>query len=187
MKVFNITDRVIFKEENGTLKFADPQFTKSDGTLSDQFCRVVIDGSENTQGEWCRASQLTELLNEPPKEVIPKSVFKDDVDVGTYFALDVRHCLITEVDDILKKPKKEFDKESNPVKGYKLTIDTGHGIRTVVTNIVNFSKESLLNKITPFILNFPVAEIRGIQSHGMIFMVQSDELIIGDEIGQVVI
>jgi tRNA-binding EMAP/Myf-like protein len=111
---------------------------------------------------------------------------KPEVSVDSFFALDIRFCKIEDVEDILKNPKKEFDTETNPVKAYKLTVDTGFDKREIVTNIVQFSKDTLKGMTTTFILNFPVANIRGVTSKGMIFMV-GDSLLTCGNLGDVVV
>ena len=107
---------------------------------------------------------------------------KPTVDPTTFFALDIRFCQIEEVEDILKNPKKEFGID-NPVKAYKLLVNTGFDKREIVTNIVHFPKETLKGLITTFILNFPEANIRGFNSKGMIFML-GEELVEGGSYGQ---
>lgn len=111
---------------------------------------------------------------------------KPTVDPQTFFALDIRFCQIQEVEDILKNPKKEFDEVDNPVKAYKLVVDTGIDTREIVTNIVHFPKDKLKGLITTFILNFPEATIRGVNSKGMIFMI-GDKLVEGGLVGESVI
>ena len=112
---------------------------------------------------------------------------KPIISVDSFFALDIRFCQITEVENILKKPKKEFDEETNPVKAYKLTVNTGFDIRTIVTNIVHISQKELVGTITPFILNFEPAMIRGFESRGMIYMYDPNIVIEGFEIGKIVV
>ena len=111
---------------------------------------------------------------------------KPEVTVDSFFNLDIRFCKIEEVEDILKNPKKEFDEVTNPVKAYKLTVDTGFDKREIVTNIIYFPKDDLKGVITSFILNFPASTIRGVVSKGMIFMVDKNILLTGD-IGQIVV
>ena len=111
---------------------------------------------------------------------------KQTVPVESFFALDIRFCQIEEVEDILKNPKKEFNEVDNPVKAYKLLVNTGFDKREIVTNIVHFPKEKLKGTITTFILNFPEASIRGVNSKGMIFMI-GDNLVTGGEIVDVVV
>ena len=113
--------------------------------------------------------------------------FKPEVSVDTFYALDIRFCKIENVEDILKNTKKPFDAIDNPVKGYVLTIDTGLDKRNVVTNIIHFSKETLMGITTTFILNFPEIIIRGIKSKGMIFMTSENTLLTNGTLGQVVI
>ena len=116
-----------------------------------------------------------------------KKTQKQEVTVDSFFNLDIRFCKIEDVEDILKNPKKEFDPVDNPVKAYKLTVDTGFDKREIVTNIVNFPKESLNGVVTTFILNFPEATIRGVKSKGMIFMLDESQLLTGSEIGKIVV
>jgi len=111
---------------------------------------------------------------------------KPETTVDSFYSLDVRFCQIEEVEDILKNPKKPFDEVDNPVKAYKLTVNTGFDKRTIVTNIVQFAKTMLEGTVTTFILNLPEANIRGFDSKGMIFMLGSN-LVVGGKIGDIVI
>ena len=112
---------------------------------------------------------------------------KPEVSVDSFYALDIRFCKIESVEDILKNPKKEFDAEANPVKAYKLLVDTGFDKRDIVTNIIHFPKDELKGKITTFILNFPPTVIRGVNSKGMIFMLRDNQILTGSEIGEVIV
>lgn len=112
---------------------------------------------------------------------------KPIVSIDTLYSLDIRFCFIENVENILKNPKKEFNETDNPIKAYKLTVDTGFDKREIVTNIIHFSKEDLKGKITTFVLNLPEAVIRGVNSKGMIFMIRDNELITGSKIGEVVL
>jgi tRNA-binding EMAP/Myf-like protein len=112
---------------------------------------------------------------------------KPEVSVDSFYALDIRFCKIEEVEDILKNPKKEFDTETNPVKAYKLLVNTGFDKRDIVTNIVHLSKDFLIGTTCPFILNFPPTVIRGVNSKGMIFMISNNSLITGGEIGEIIV
>lgn len=111
---------------------------------------------------------------------------KSEVPVSNFFDLDIRFCLIEDVEDILKNPKKEFHEIDNPVKGYNLTVDTGFDKRSIVTNIVHFPKSELKGKTTSFILNFPEALVRGVKSKGMIFMTNEYSLLSG-KFGDIII
>lgn len=88
---------------------------------------------------------------------------------------DIRFAEILEVQPILKNPKKE-PSEENPVKAYKLRIDTGNGERTVVSAIVDiFTPEQLLGKTTTFVMDLPPAQIRGFESQAMIHLNEGTE------------
>lgn len=118
------------------------------------------------------------------KEIIHN---KPNIDLDTFFSLDVRFCLIEEVEDVLKNPKKQFDPIDNPVKGYKLIIDTGIDKREIFTNIVDkFTKEQLKGVTTTFILNLAPVIVRGVNSKGMIVMTDKN-IIQGGNIGDVLI
>ncbi len=98
---------------------------------------------------------------------------------------DIKFCLIEDVQPILKNPKKEFSAE-NPIKAYKLTIDTGTEKRTVVSAITElFTQDELLGKTTTFELSLPPKEIRGFVSEGMIHLNQEEpiSLYLGGEKG----
>lgn len=82
----------------------------------------------------------------------------------------IKFCEIQDVEPILKNPKKELSEE-NPVKAYKLTIDTGTELRTVVSAIADiFNREDLLNKVTTFELDLEPKAMRGFISEGMIVL-----------------
>jgi methionyl-tRNA synthetase len=112
---------------------------------------------------------------------------KPDISLETFYSLEVKFCLIEEVEDVLKNPKKDFHEIDNPVKGYKLTINTGSEKREVFTNIVDkFTKEQLKGQITTFVLNLPAAVIRGVNSRGMIIMTDTN-LVTGGKTGDILI
>lgn len=196
-------DTVILNHKIGKLAFIDNPWNHKDGSPADILCRVQLDGEidERTgfpaNDHWCRLSELekTDIKKEEKMETTNQQ--KPEVSIDSFYALDIRFCFIEEVEDILKNLKKPFDVTENPVKAYKLTIDTGFDKRTVVTNIVHIPREELYGTCTTFILNFPEASIRGFQSKGMIFMVDHNELVRfqpkgehvthGSEIGKVVI
>lgn len=98
---------------------------------------------------------------------------------------EIKFCKITNVENILKNPKKEFDATENPVKAYKLTISLGTEERTVVSAITQYyTPELLLNKITTFQTDLPPATIRGFTSEAMIYLIDRDGaplMIIGKE------
>lgn len=94
------------------------------------------------------------------------------------------------MENILKNPKKEFHEVDNPVKAYKLTINTGTEERIVVSAITQFyTPEMLMNTITTFQTDLPPAMIRGFESQAMIYLIELDSapvMIIGkeEELGQ---
>jgi len=103
---------------------------------------------------------------------------------------EIKFCKITNVENILKNPKKEFHEVDNPVKAYKLTVNTGTEERTVVSAITQFyTPEMLINTITTFQTDLPPAMIRGFESQAMIYLIELDSapvMIIGkeEELGQ---
>lgn len=132
-----------------------------------------------SDGNFVSHKEVIQMLN---KDIKP------EISLDTLHSLDIRFCKIESVTDILKNPKKDFEPETNPIKAYHLVIDTGFDKRDVVTNIVeNFSKEDLLDKVTTFVLNLPPTTIRGLLSKGMIFLAGDKNLIIGGNIGDVVL
>lgn len=107
---------------------------------------------------------------------------KTNITFEQLYAPDIRFCNIVSATDILKNPKKE-PSEDNPVKAYHLVVDTGFDTRDIVTNIVDkFSKEDLIGKCIPFVLNLEPSEIRGVLSKGMIVMA-GDNLLSGGSVG----
>lgn len=96
---------------------------------------------------------------------------KPTIEFAQLEALDIRMCRIESVEPILKNPKKD-PSEDNPVKAYKLVIDTGLDKRECATNLIEYTPEDLLGVRLPFILNLPTATIRGVESKAM--MVAAD-------------
>lgn len=111
-----------------------------------------------------------------------KTAIKPDISFDDFRKADIRLCLITGV-----------EKVENTDKLYKLTIDTGVGERTVLSAIAHqLPPGMLLNKKMPFILNIPPRKMKGIESHGMILMAESNNnfYILGNEnagVGSVII
>ena len=118
--------------------------------------------------------------------ILKTSPQKPEITMEVFESIDIRFCKIEDVEDILKNPKKPFDVVENPVKAYKLIVDTGFDKREILTNIVQFKKEELKGITTTFILNLPEALIRGVNSKGMIFMIKNN-LITDGQIGDVLI
>lgn len=88
---------------------------------------------------------------------------------------DIRFAEVLQVENILKNPKKE-QSEENPVKAYKLRIDTGAEERTVVSAITElFTAEQLLGKTTTFVMDLPPVMIRGFESQAMIYLNENTE------------
>lgn len=108
---------------------------------------------------------MTETENKNPPQ-------KPTITMEQFAALDIRMCKILKVESILKNPKKEWSNE-NPVKAYKLLIDTGIDQRECVTNLVEFSPTALLNQVYPFVLNLPEGPIRGVVSKAMIIATEN--------------
>ncbi len=92
---------------------------------------------------------------------------KPTIAFETFNSLDIRLCKIEELTEIRKNPKKPPG-DDNPVKAYRLVIDTGVDRRECVTNLVSKPPEALLGHTLPFVLNLPESEIRGVQSRAMI-------------------
>lgn len=92
---------------------------------------------------------------------------KATISFDIFNSLDIRMCKIESVEDVLKNPKKP-PSDDNPVKAYKLLIDTGVDKRECVTNLVGMPHSLLLGQVMPFVLNLPPADIRGVHSRAMI-------------------
>lgn len=105
-------------------------------------------------------------------EIKSVSSQKPTITIEQFSALDIRMCRVLKVDPILKNPKKDWSND-NPVKAYKLLIDTGFDQRECVTNLVEFSATALLNQVYPFVLNLPEGTIRGVLSKAMIIAAES--------------
>lgn len=121
------------------------------------------------------------------KESLQKIEMLDDSNIEKMKSLEIVFCKVINVESILKNPKKEQSLE-NPIKAYKLTVDTGDECRDIVTNIVDsFLPDQLLNGILPFLINLPEANIRGVISKGMIIVATNKEgkleLIKGESVG----
>lgn len=91
---------------------------------------------------------------------------KETINFEDWDKLDIRIGKIMNVEDI-----------EGADKLYKLTVNFGdEGTRTICAGIKQYiSKENLLNKKSPFIINLAPRKLRGIESQGMILAAGSKE------------
>ena len=94
-----------------------------------------------------------------------KNEVKPYVDYEHVMKIDMRICEILTCEKVEKTEKL-----------YKLSVKTGVDERTVITGIAqHFTPEDLIGKKFPFIMNMEPRKIRGIESHGMIIMAETEE------------
>lgn len=90
---------------------------------------------------------------------------KSEISFDDFTKLDIRVATILEAE---KVPKTD--------KLLKLKLDTGLDIRIVVSGIANFYKpEDIIGKQVCFLANLSPRKIRGIESKGMVLMVQEPD------------
>lgn len=88
---------------------------------------------------------------------------KPEISYEDYEKLDIRICRITSVEKVEKADKL-----------YKMTINTGVDIRTVVSAIADkIEIDRLYGQEMPFILNLAPRKIRGIMSEAMIILAET--------------
>jgi len=118
--------------------------------IEDAEIQVQLDKLESTK----KANELENREAEPQKETI---TFED------FQKMDIRIGTIVEAIKV-KKAKKLL----------QLKIDTGLDVRTVVSGIAeSFSPEEIVGKQVSVLMNLAPRKIRGVESEGMILMVEN--------------
>ena len=139
--------------EKDSLIDADHQIGKAEllfGKIEDAEIQVQLDKLEATK----KANELENREAEPQKETI---TFED------FQKMDIRIGTIIEAVKV-KKAKKLL----------QLKVDTGLDVRTVVSGIAeSFSPEEIIGKQVSVLMNLAPRKIRGVESEGMILMVEN--------------
>ena len=139
--------------KEGDLIEAGHQINKAEllfGKIEDAEIQVQLDKLEATK----KANELENREAEPQKETI---TFED------FQKMDIRIGTIVEAIKV-KKAKKLL----------QLKVDTGLDVRTVVSGIAeSFSPEEIVGKQVSVLMNLAPRKIRGIESEGMILMVEN--------------
>ena len=139
--------------EEGDLIEAGHQIGKAEllfGKIEDAEIQVQLDKLEATK----KANELENREAEPQKETI---TFED------FQTMDIRIGTIVEAIKV-KKAKKLL----------QLKVDTGLDVRTVVSGIAeSFSPEEIVGKQVSVLMNLAPRKIRGVESEGMILMVEN--------------
>ena len=99
------------------------------------------------------------------------SLQKRETTWEAFNSIDIRMCRIEEVTPILRNPKNPPGVD-NPVKAYKLVINTGFDKRECVTNMVQYPPEYLFGMTLPCVLTLPTQTIRGGESKAMVIAVE---------------
>ena len=151
--MLNVTRPNWDKVSEGDLIEAGHQIGKAEllfEKIEDAEIQVQLDRLESTK----KANELENREAEPQKETISFEDFqKMDIRVGT----------IVEAIKV-KKAKKLL----------QLKVDTGLDVRTVVSGIAeSFSPEDIVGKQVSVLMNLAPRKIRGVESEGMILMVEN--------------
>jgi len=120
--------------------------------IEDAEIQVQLDKLEATK----KANELENREAEPQKETISFDDFqKMDIRIGTI---------------------KEAIKVKKAKKLLQLKVDTGLDVRTIVSGIAeSFSPEEIVGKQVSVLMNLAPRKIRGVESEGMILMVENAE------------
>ena len=155
VKMLNISRLDWNKISEGDLIEAGHQIGKAEllfAKIEDSEIQVQLDRLEATK----KANELENREAEPQKETI---TFED------FQKMDIRIGTIVEAVKV-KKAKKLL----------QLKIDTGLDVRTVVSGIAeSFSPEEIVGKQVSVLMNLAPRKIRGVESQGMILMVENAE------------
>ncbi len=90
---------------------------------------------------------------------------KDDISYEEFMKMDLRTATITAAEKVAKTKKL-----------LKITLDTGIDTRTVVSGIAEFYQpQDIIGKQVVVLANLSPKVIKGIESHGMILMAESNE------------
>ena len=153
VKMLNISRLDWNKISEGDLIEAGHQIGKAEllfAKIEDSEIQVQLDRLEATK----KANELENREAEPQKETI---TFED------FQKMDIRIGTIVEAVKV-KKAKKLL----------QLKIDTGLDVRTVVSGIAeSFSPEEIVGKQVSVLMNLAPRKIRGVESQGMILMVEN--------------
>jgi methionyl-tRNA synthetase len=124
---------------------------------------LIFDKIEDAEIE----AQITKLLttkkaNEQAKATANPA--KEEITFDDFIKMDIRTGTILEAEKVPKTKKL-----------LKLLVDTGVDKRTVVSGIAEYYKpEDIVGKKVSIVINLAPREIKGIESHGMILMAESN-------------
>lgn len=111
------------------------------------------------------AAQVARLAATRAEQAPLQRPVKPNIDFDTFQQLDIRLVKILEAEAVPKTQKL-----------LKLKVDSGSGVRTVVSGIAaHYSPETLVGKTVLFLANLAPREIKGVVSEGMILMAENDE------------
>ncbi len=111
---------------------------------------------------WRGTNWLGEVLTQLRTDLRNSKPQKPNISFEEFSKLDIRICKILSVEKI-----------ANTDKLYKMQIDTGIDIRTVVSAIAHkFQISSLTHMYLPFILNLEPRKIKNIESTAMIILIE---------------
>lgn len=93
----------------------------------------------------------------------PAAPSKEDISYEEFQKMDLRICTVLEAEKVPKTKKL-----------LKLKVDTGIGIREIVSGIASFYEpEKLIGKQVLMLINLAPKEIKGVLSHGMVLMAEN--------------
>ncbi len=112
-----------------------------------------------------------------PRVENAKELFKVEEEPNEVLEEKEEYITIDELDKIKLKVGqiKAVERVENTDKLYKLTVDLGSEVRTIVSGLVKYyTEDELLNKQVVVVANLKPAKLRGIESQGMILAAGDD-------------
>ena len=92
----------------------------------------------------------------------------------------IEYITIDELDKVKLKVGqiKNVERIEKADKLYKLTVDLGNELRTIVSGLVKYySAEELLNKQVVVVTNLKPVKLRGVESQGMLLAAGDDDIV----------
>ncbi len=134
---------------------------------------LLKEGTKITKGEniFPRLEQGKELFKvEEEKKVEEK---KEEPIKEEYITIDELEKIKLKVGQI-----KSVEKVEKADKLYKLSVDMGNEVRTIVSGLVKYYEpDELLNKQVVVVANLKPAKLRGIESNGMLLAAGDDDIV----------
>lgn len=130
---------------------------------------ILPDGTKVAKGEnlFPRLDTSKELFKVEEKEI--KEIDKNE----EYITIDQLDKIKLKVGQIVAVEKVE-----NSNKLYKLQVNLGDEVRTIVSGLVNYYKEEeLLNKQVVVVANLKPAKLRGVESNGMLLAAGDNDVV----------